>query len=171
MGERMARKKLRHVRRKGTKTHEHVRPRKHIRYNGTWGTKFSTVILLNKVPRVPKCPSASVPECASALQLPNFSRGQMLKCPSASSAWVPECPNAHRNLFECHWSDLRVPLECPLSARWVSNFPLSAIWLLFFYKRLFVFSFLGNKMCKFYHVLLPRCNDSKRFQKRSLNIL
>ena len=35
---------------------------------------------------------------------------------------------------------------------------------------LIVLSFLGHKMYKFYHVLPARCNDSKEFQKLSLNI-
>ena len=33
-----------------------------------------------------------------------------------------------------------------------------------FYITLIVFTFLGNKMCKFYDVLLAGCNHSKGFQ-------
>ena len=39
------------------------------------------------------------------------------------------------------------------------------------YISLLVFFFLGNKICKFYYILLARCNYSKWFQKRSLTIL
>ena len=89
--------------------------------------------LLKKVPRVPECPSVLwvaecpsiwVPKCPSALS------ARVLKCPS--SAQVPKCleyliakalflcPSAQM-LFECHWGDLRVLLECPWSALWVLN--------------------------------------------------
>ena len=33
----------------------------------------------------------------------------------------------------------------------------------YFYITLIVFSFLGNKMYTFYHILLARCNHSKGF--------
>ena len=82
--------------------------------------------LLNKVPRVTKCPSA---QCPSALWVPKCLRGKVpncLECPSAQvpfectsassaeSSWVGECPSALW-VHEC--------LKCPsaLSARvpWV----------------------------------------------------
>ena len=44
--------------------------------------------LLNKVPRVPKCRSAGVPEC---LECPS---AQLFKCLSALSARLSEFPNA-----------------------------------------------------------------------------
>ena len=106
--------------------------------------------------RVPKCPSSSLrePKC----QLP----------------WAPECLSAPRVPFECP-SALGVTLDCPWSDFYVPNFPLSArlvknvcnitrdglfnSFIVFknlseyiFYIALIVFSFLGNKMCKFYHV-------------------
>ena len=55
--------------------------------------------LPNKVPRVPqvpKCPSARVPECLSAqvpFECPN---AQVPKGPSAQVPWVPRCPSSAR---------------------------------------------------------------------------
>ena len=102
------------------------------------------------------------------------------------------------NILECPWSVL---LESPWSAPWgairVFKCPLSAPWVPVYcfsskkalqhywkwskdFKKLFrinvlhkliVFCFLRNKMCKFYHVLLARYNDSMGFQKLFLNIL
>ena len=42
---------------------------------------------------------------------------------------------------------------------------------IYIYITLIVFSFLGNKMYKFYHILLVSCNHSKEFQNLLLNIL
>ena len=78
--------------------------------------------LLNKVPRMPKCPSAlsaQVPKCPSALSV------QVLKCLSALIVRVPKClkcPSALRvpskfpsalQVPECHkCPSARVPSEC-----------------------------------------------------------
>ena len=94
------------------------------------------------------------------------------------------------NILECPWSApwgaIRV-FKCPLSAPWVPFYCFSCKKALQHYwkwskdfKKLFrinvlhkliVFCFLRNKMCKFYHVLLARYNDSMGFQKLFLNIL
>ena len=153
--------------------------------------------LLIKVPRLSKCmsawvsecPSAQVPECQCAFKRP--------KWPSAHLPWVPlspslqmpfECPSAQVPL-EGPRSDLKAPVELFLSAQFLfecspgkeslqhykkcnrvlKNFKNFSEYILCV--TLIVFSFLGIKMCKFYHVLLTRCNDSTRFQKLSLNIL
>ena len=60
--------------------------------------------LVNKVPQVPKCLSARVPQWPDVLQVPMCPRTWVPKCPSALSAW----------LVKCSWS-ARVPqvLECP----------------------------------------------------------
>ena len=129
-----------------------------------------------------------MPECPSSARVP--------KCPSTLSAWVPKCPSAWSTQMpwvpECP-SSLRVP-EYP-SALWMPNFPLSAIrvknvWNITrnrlannfieflktfqnttFYITLIVFNFLGNMMYKFYHILLSRYNNTKGFQKFSVNIV
>ena len=94
------------------------------------------------------------------------------------------------NILECPWSApwgaIRV-FKCPLSAPWVPFYCFSCKKALQHYwkwskdfKKLFrinvlhkliVFCILRNKMCKFYHVLLARCNHSMGFQKLFLNIL
>ena len=103
---------------------------------------------------------------------------RVLKCLSAKVPWVFESLNAH-GMPECSWSAL-----------WVPSFPLSAlrvkkVWIItrnglvdnfnFFSECILLhnicFFFLGNKMYKFYQILLARCNHSKGFQKLSLNIL
>ena len=138
-----------------------------------------------QVPQVPTCPSVWVPKCPSAMS------AQVLKCPSSaqvfrvskgpSGALVPKCP----------W----VSMECPWSALSVPNFHLRGlraknVWKItrnglvnsfieflkiyqntYSYMTLIIFSFLGNKMYKFYHILLARFNHSNGFQKLSLNIL
>ena len=125
--------------------------------------------LLNKVPWVPKCPSGGVPKCLEC---------RVHKYPSSVGvAQFPKCRRTYMgNCFEC--SSTQVPFEC----LWMSNFPLSALWAkkvcnitkngvvnsfieffktfseYIFYITLIVFSVLGNKMCKFYQVLLARCS-------------
>ena len=114
---------------------------------------------------------------------------QVTKCPFALSALVPKSPNALRVPLEGPRSDLKAPVELFLSAQFLfecspgkeslqhykkcnrvlKNFKNFSEYILCV--TLIVFSFLGIKMCKFYHVLLTRCNDSTRFQKLSLNIL
>ena len=125
-----------------------------------------------------------VTECSSTLRVPKFLRAQMPKyreCPSALSLLrTPKCAS----VFQVLWS-----------AFWVSNFPLSVfqvkkVWNItrngllnifveflktfqnpYFYITLIVFSFLGNKMYTFYHILLARCNHSKGFEKLFLIFL
>ena len=142
---------------------------------------------------MPECPSTlRVLECWSAWVPKSFefpSPKAPFECPIASSAQVPEssvCPWSTLGvLFQCSGA-LWVPLESPLSALQVKKV-CNIIWNCFlnsfieffetfseyiFYIILIVFCFLGNKMCKFYHVLLTRYryNHSKRFQTLSLNI-
>ena len=136
--------------------------------------------------QVPECPSAKVlwvPKCSSA--------PRVAEC--ASALWVSEhfkCLRAQEP--KCPWS-ARVS-KCLWSALWVTNFPFRALrvkklcniarngllnsfkefWKTFSEYILYIsllFFFLGKKICKFYYILLARCNYSKWFQKRSLTIL
>ena len=50
--------------------------------------------LLNKVPQVPKCLSARVPECPSAFRVPESPSVWVPKCLECKSARVPKCPSA-----------------------------------------------------------------------------
>ena len=99
---------------------------------------------------VPKCF-----ECSSALRVPKYT----------------ECP-----------STLGVTLECPLRAlrvKKISNITGNGIlnsFIEFFFKfseymfyiTVIAFCFLGNKVCKFYHVLLPRYKSFKEVSKNFL---
>ena len=130
------------------------------------------------MPRVPECPSALVPQCLECK-----SAHVSLECPSNSSTRVPwvsvESPMSTQVSFECSSSKKETLLEidsidCNITGNRLLN---SFIEFLknfseyVFYITVIVFCFLGNKMCKFYHVLLARYNHSKGFQKLSLNIL
>ena len=142
----------------------------------------------SRVPWVPKCPSsAQVVECLST-QL-SFER------PSALSARVTKFPRV-TDFLECPTA-LVLPLKCPLGChpsvqesfectsmpfycfsckkalqhywKWSKDF--KKLFRINVLHKLIVFCFLRNKMCKFYHVLLARCNHSMGFQKLFLNIL
>ena len=119
------------------------------------------------MPRVPECLSAQVPGCPGALS------AQVLKCLSSA----------------------QVSFGCPLRTLWKPHFPLNALWVkkvcnitrnelvnscidflktfqnTYFCTTLIVFSLLGNKTYKFYHILLTRWNQSNWVSKISLNIL
>ena len=138
-----------------------------------------------QVPWMPKCRrSLWVREslrCSSA-RSPKFfecpSAQVLFKCPKASSARVPKCPwSVLGVLFKCS-SALLVPLECPLSALLVKkvcsitgNGVLNSFiktlqntystWHLLLHNT--YFCFLGNNICKLYHVLLARYSHSKGF--------
>ena len=76
---------------------------------------FSTIqyylSLLNKVPRVPGCPSSV----------------RVTKCPSTLSARVPKCLFEYPNTQVPYYcSSAQVP-NCPSRALWVPNLPCSAI--------------------------------------------
>ena len=131
--------------------------------------------------------NAQVPECPSSTRVPKCLSVQV---PSALSVWVPKCSSSAQmpKCLEC--KSVQLPFECPWIALWVPNFPLSvlqakkvwnAAWVyiikflktfqnIYFYITPILFSFLGNKMYKFYQILLARCNHWKEFQKLSLNI-
>ena len=105
--------------------------------------------------RVPECPSAIrmpewpsaqvswVLECLSALRVPKF-----LECPSALSARVPKCPSG-AEVSKCRSSHQR----CSIKKSVLRNFT----------------KFIGKHLCqslffnkvaglKFYHILLGTCN-------------
>ena len=103
-----------------------------------------------QVPRVPKYPSAWVPECPSGLRDLECLSAWVLKCPSALNVWMSKCPSSAQGA-QISWvpwmlwvpkclSTLRVPeclkcssawvssvLKCPWSALLVSNLPLHAL--------------------------------------------
>ena len=131
-----------------------------------------------QVPWIPECPSvARVSRC--------------LKCSSAQVSWVSKCSSSAQ-MPKYLTSTLGVTLTCPLSTQFpfeyssikkkVSNITRKGLVNSFieilktffseyiFYIALIVSFFLGNKMCKFYHVLIARRNHSQGFQKLSLNI-
>ena len=143
---------------------------------------------------LPKCLSALVPKslkCPSVLQVSDFlkrSSAQVPKCLECPSPKVPsECPSAQY----CS-SAIGVNLKFSWSALWMPNFSLSAFQVTkvcnitingyvnnfieilkafhntYFTKHLLSSPSLEKKMCKFYHVLLARCNHLKGFQKISL---
>ena len=113
---------------------------------------------------VQKCFSTQVVKC--------------LECLSVQVLWVRKCPCKTLGVSKCLWSTLWVT-KCPFSAlqvkKIVCNITGNEILNSFieflkhfseyvFYITLIVFCFLGNKMCKFYHVLLFRYKHSKGLQ-------
>ena len=149
--------------------------------------------LLNKVSQVPKCPGTWVPERPSTLQVPECPSDWAPKCPSTLSVWVRKCPSSTGvpKVLECSSSQVsQVPtcisafrepecpstlwmsLECPLSVHFPFECSLSKkVCDYIFYIILIVFPFLGNKMCKFYHVLLARLSLSIVHNFRKLNMI
>ena len=139
----------------------------------TFVTVHHKMSLLNKVPRVSWVPKYLLSEWLS-VHVP-------FECPSAQIPWVPKCPKSPSNaqVRKC----LSSALECPLSVQFPFEcFQAKKVWNItknglfhifveflktfqnpYFYITLIVFSFLGNKMYKFYHILLARCNHSKGF--------
>ena len=72
---------------------------------------------MSRVPRVPKCPSARVPECLSVqvlFECPSASSARVHKCPSVLSAQIPKCPLSAR-VPKCPWNALGVLFERPIS--------------------------------------------------------
>ena len=152
---------------------------------------FSTIqyylSLLNKVPRVPGCLSVWVPKCPSSVRV--------TKCPSTLSARVPKCLFEYPSTQVPYYCPCAQVPKCPSRVLWVSaQSPLQCysskkIWNIaknelvnsfigflktfqnaYYYITLIVFSFLGDKLYKFYHILLVGFNHSKWFQKLSLNV-
>ena len=140
---------------------------------------------------LPKCLSVLVLKslkCPSVLQVSDFlkrSSAQVPKCLECPSPKVPsECPSAQYSS-----SAIGVNLKFSWSALWMPNFSLSAFQVTnvcnitingyvnnfikilktfqntYFTKHLLSSTSLEKKMCKFYHVLLARCNHLKGFKK------
>ena len=136
-----------------------------------------------RLPQVLECPSAQVhwvTESSSTLWVP-----KCLKCLSPDRL---EYPSALGMPLEHLLSDY-VPFEWPMSALWVPKCPLSALRVkkvcsitgnglhnsfIESFKNLseymfciivIVFCFLGNKICKFCHVLLARYKSLKELSK------
>ena len=113
-----------------------------VLYGNAAAAVILTLSLLNKVS---ECLSTQVPlECLSTLQVPNFPL-----------------------------SALRVKKVCKITRNELVNSFIEFFknFSKYFYITLIVFSYLRNKMYKFYHILLARCNHSKGFQKPFLSIL
>ena len=127
-------------------------------------SKHSSIMsLLNKVSRVLKCPSAWLRECPSSARVSEW--------PSSQVPWVPECPSALwvPEFLKCSsaqvpWMQrVQVPFKFPRSDLFRRTFQENFSEYLFY----ITLTFLGNKICKFSHVLIiQRC-----FKSFSLYIL
>ena len=110
--------------------------------------------LLSKVPWVSR-----VPECLSDFWVP--------ECPSVQVPCMCKCPSALW-MSNFHLSTLRVKQVLNITKNGLANGFIEFLKTLqntYFYITLIVSSFLGNKMYKFYHILVAKCNHSNGFQK------